>query len=199
MMNLGVSRRDQRTLAVGAATIALLVAGGRGVPALMAWQDRQSAAAESAGSELARVRAGAKLLPVLRESLSVRQTRLAQIDSVLLTGPTPAAIAADLASSLKDLADDTSVRVTGLQLRADSVAVAGLVLAEVRLTGITDVTGLGGFLREVEGGRMPLVVRELTVSQPDPAGSSTKAEALRMDMLVVGIGSIKVAKSDARP
>jgi hypothetical protein len=124
---------------------------------------------------------------------------LTQIDSVLLTGPTPAAIAADLASNLKDLADDTSVRVTGLQLRADSVAVAGLVRAEVRITGITDVTGLGEFLQEVEGGATPLVVRDLSVSQPDPVGGGTKAETLRVDMLVVGIGSIKTAKPDTRP
>ena len=64
------------------------------------------------------------------------------------------------------------------------------------MTGVTDITGLAGFLRVVESGETPLVVRELSVSQPEPAAGDAKPEALRIEVLVASIGSIK---SESRP
>jgi hypothetical protein len=116
----------------------------------------------------------------------------------LLIGATPAAIAAQLASVLEDLADDNALKVTAMQLRADTVATAGLARVEVRVTGITDIIGLAGLLRAIESDETPLVVRDLSVSQPEPVGSDARAEALRVDLLVASIGTIDGERRESR-
>jgi hypothetical protein len=44
---------------------------------------------------------------------------------------------------------------------------------------------------------VPLVVKELGVSQSAPAADSTKPEALRVDLLIVAIGSVERAQTAA--
>jgi len=105
-----------------------------------------------------------------------------------MRGGSPAAAAAALASTVGDIADENTLKVTSLQLRSDSVAKAGLASIQVRLTGVTDVAGLAGFLRSIEGAATPMAVRDLTVSQPEPAASDAKPETLRIDILVESLG-----------
>jgi len=194
---LGLSQRDRRTLTVGFGVVLSLVTVARGVPALRAWESDRRAEARSATEQLAALRTGVGTLPALRDSVRARQARLAALDSTLLSGASPSAIAADLASALEDLADDNALKVTAMQLHADSVATGGLARVDVRISGITDITGLAGFLHAVEGNTTPLVVRDLSVSQPEPTANDAKAEALRVDMLVAGIGAIKSDKPEA--
>lgn len=186
-----VSRRDRRTLIAGAVTIATLIGIARGGPAVRTWRLDQLDQARAAAVEVATLRANETALPALRESVSVRRARLARLDSSLLTAPSPAGIGAELASAVEQLADENSIKVLQLQLRSDSVAIGGLARAEVRLSAIGDVAGLAEFLAAAEGGATPLVVRELGVSQPDPAASDSKPEALRVDVLVAGIGAVR--------
>jgi type II secretion system (T2SS) protein M len=192
--NFGLSQRDRRTLIFGVATISTLVGVSRGLPALMTWEEDQIAQAQTVAEQLAAVRAGTILIPAIRDSLKARRARLVLLDSTLLSGTSPSSVAAELSSTLEDLADDNHVRVTAVQLHADSVANAGLARVEVRVTGIADVTGLAGFLHAIEGGDAPLVVKELSVSQQDPVGDN-KPEALRIDVLVAGIGLVTDAKA----
>jgi hypothetical protein len=195
---LGLSQRDRRTLVVGLGAVSSLFTIARGVPALRSWEADRKAEAQSARQQVDALRDGLRILPALRDSVRARQARLVALDSSLLAGASPSAIAADLASTLEDLADDNALKVTAMQLHSDSVAAAGIARVEVRITGVTDVTGLAGFLRAVEGGATPLVVRDLSVSQPEPTGSDAKAEVLRVDMLVASIGTIKTEKPEAR-
>jgi type II secretion system (T2SS) protein M len=195
---LGLSQRDRRTLAVGLCAVASLFTIARGVPALHSWEADRTAEAQSAGQQLAALRRGLRILSVLRDTLRSRQARVVALDSSLLFGASPSAIAADLASALEDLADDNALKVTAMQLRSDTVVRAGLARVEVRITGITDVTGLAGFLRAVEADATPLVVRDLSVSQPEPTAGDAKPEALRVDMLVASIGTVKSGKVEAQ-
>jgi hypothetical protein len=195
---LGLSRRDRRTLGVGVCAMASLLTIARGLPALRSWEGGRTAEAQSAVQQLASLRSGLSILSILRDTLRARRARVLALDSSLLFGATPSAIAADLASALENLADDNALKVTAMQLRSDTVVTAGLARVEVRITGITDVTGLAGFLRAVEAGVIPLVVRDLSVSQPEPAASDAKLEALRVDMLVASIGEIKSGKPEAQ-
>lgn len=195
---LGLSQRDRRTLAVGLCAVASLFTIARGVPALRSWEADRTAEAQSAGQQLAALRSGLEILSTLRDTLRARQARAVALDSSLLFGASPSAIAADLASALDDLADHNALKVTAMQLRSDTVVTAGLVRVEVRITGITDVTGLAGFLRAVEADATPLVVRDLSVSQPEPTASDAKPEALRVDMLVASISTIKSGKPEAQ-
>lgn len=182
--------RDRRVLLVGALTISLLVGLSRGLPALRAWERAQMTEARTAALQLAELRNGVASLPLMRESLVVRRARLAAIDSLLPAGASPSAVAAAIASILEQSADDNAVKVTNLQLRADSTVRVGLVRVSVRLSGVTDVSGLAGLLRSIEAGETPLVVRDLSVSQPEAAAPDSRPEALRFDVLVAGIGRI---------
>jgi len=194
---LGVSQRDRRTLTFGGVTIIVLVAIARGLPALRSWEEARLSEAQHAAQQVASVRLGSQMLPALRDSVRARRARLAALDTALLAATSPSGIAAQLASTLEEIADDNAFKITALQLRADSVPVAGLVRAEVRVTAVTGVEGLAGFLRDVESGATPLAIRDLTVSQPEPTAPDSKAEMLRVDVLVAGLGSVRAAKSEA--
>ena len=195
---LRISRRDQRTLGVGVVTIALLMVVARGIPAVRAWEaDRLREAIETA-TQLTSIRVGRRQLSAHRDSLVARRARLASVDSTLLSGASTSAVAAALASSLEDLSDHNAIKVTSLQIRADSVARGGMTRVDVRPSGIADVVGLAGLLQEIEAGAMPLVVRELDVSQPEPTAADNKPEALHIDVLVSGVGLVKGDRSVGR-
>jgi hypothetical protein len=191
MSKLGLSARDRRTLTIGSFAIAFLVVVARGIPALRSWDADRKAEAYSAAQRLASLRDGLAMLPTLRDSLRLRRDRLVALESSLLVGASPSAIAANLASELEDLADDNAVKVTALQLRADTVATGGLARVDVRFTGIADVYGLAGFLRAAESDSTLLVVRDLSVAQAEPTAADGRPEALRVDMLLAAIGRIK--------
>ncbi|HSQ31483.1 MAG TPA: GspMb/PilO family protein [Gemmatimonadaceae bacterium] len=192
---LRIGRRDQRTLGVGVVTIGLLMSVARGIPAIRAWEADRLREARETATQLASIRVGRRQLSALRDSLAARRARLASVDSTLLSGASTSAIAAALASSLEDQADRNAMKITALQIRADSVARGGMTRVDVRLSGITDVVGLAGLLQSVEGGAMPLVIRELDVSQPEPAAADNRAEALHIDVLVSGVGLVKGDRS----
>lgn len=196
---LGLSRRDRRTLLIGLGVVATLLVMARGIPTLRSWEVNQESAAQSAGQQLAALRAGLRTLPTLRDTTRARRDRLAGLDSAMLRGASPPAIAAGLASALEDIADDNSLKVTTMQLRADSLVTAGLARAEVRITGTTDVVGLGAFLRAVESDATPMVVRDLSVSQSDPTASDNRPDVLRVDVLVVTVGTITTNRTVNRP
>ncbi|MEP6493402.1 MAG: GspMb/PilO family protein [bacterium] len=193
-MEAGLSARDTRTLAIGVSVIGTLFGVARGLPALRAWERDRIGDAAAASLQASAARTGVRLLPALRDSLRDREMRLAALDSVLLTGPSPSAAASDLASTLGDMADDAPLKISAMQLRADSAGPGSLTPVAVRVTGVTDIAGLAGFLRAIEGGEVPLLVRELAVSQPEPAAPSGRVESLRVDILVEGIARITSGK-----
>ena len=184
---LALSSRDRRTLTAGGAAIIGLLIIARGLPALRVWEQDVRIAAASAADRIGLMRDGDQQLPVLRDTLRAWQNRLAGLDSDMLRGGSPPAAAAELASLLEAMADESRVKISTLQLRADSVSAAPISHVAVRISGIGDVSGLAGLLRAIEGGDTQLVVRELVVSQPEPAAPDTKPENLRIDLLVEGV------------
>ena len=191
MMRFGMASRDRRTLAVGVSVIATLFAIARGVPAAREWERAQRSSAESATEQLARTRAGLKALPTLRDSLRARLNRLSALDSMLATGTSATAAAAGLAAMLEDLSAEDGLKIVALQIRPDTLVVRSLAQVAVRITGTSDVNGLAAFLRDIEGSERTLVVRELSVSQPEPVAPESKPEALRIEMLVEGLALIQ--------
>jgi hypothetical protein len=195
MMELGLSARDRRTLTIGATAIGGLFTLGKGLPAAMQWERDQLAEASALSQQATVARSQLRTLPTLRDSLHAREARLAALDSLLISGANASAAAADLASTLSDLAESAPIRVTALQLRSDSAATASLTHVSVRLTGVTDVAGLAGFLRAVEDDDAPMSINELSVTQSDPTAPANKIEALRVDIVVDGIARIRQRKA----
>jgi hypothetical protein len=179
--------RDRRTLIFGAGLIVALVLTAKGVPATVAWRRDKALESARASQLLAASSIDPRELRSARDSLAIRRSRLEAIDSVMPVAVSASAAVAQLASTLEDLADSCAVRVSAIQLRPDSVASSGLTEVSARLNAVADVAGLAAFVRAIAGSRAPLVVRELTVTAPEPAAPSSKAEALRFDVLVAGL------------
>ena len=194
MTSLGLSTRDRRTLIVGAAGIGALFAFGRGVPLMMQWQSRQIAEAEAVARDVAAARDGERVMPALRDTLRSSVARMQALDSAILSGPTPSAAAARLASEIESLAGESFVKIGAMQLQADSAGVGALVHVGVHVSAVADVFGLLAFMRAIEGGERMLVVRELVVAQTEPAAPATKAESLRIELTIVALARVAVGK-----
>ena len=178
MIALSWSRRDRRTLAIGGVTLAALLGVGRGLPAWGEWGAAKREVALDALRQAAIATKGAKLLPALTESLALHEQRLAEVDTMILRGATIPEAGASLASVLSDYADDRAIRLVSVQVRPDSGAKGGLARVAVRATGVGDVAGITSLLQDIESGAPILAVRELVITQPDPAGRDGRAEAL---------------------
>lgn len=191
MIDFTISPRDRRLLMIGGSVIGTLITVARGLPALRAWEQRQVSAAATLAADLAAIREGRRALPMLRDSLAARRVRLAQLDSTLLAGQSPATAAAALTEAVEELAAASRVKVGSLQIHTDSAPPGAITHVRVGLVGVTDVTGLAAFLRAVEGAETPLVVRELVVAQPDPLAPSSKPETLRVEVSIEGIAIVR--------
>ena len=191
-MMLDLSPRDRRTLIVGALVLMPLILGGKALPAALEWQQRQTADAALIVRKVAELQASRRILPALRDTLIARQARLARVDSLLLRSGSLASAAAELASLVESLADSTRVKVGYLQLKTDSGTRGTIATIGVRLNGLSDVVGLGAFLRAVDGSIRPLIVRDLSVVPADPVSSDAKSEVLRVDLLVEGLARVVI-------
>jgi hypothetical protein len=194
MIALNMSARDRRTAIVGLSAIGALVGLTRGLPASIHWLRARIAESLALSNQLQESRLSARRLPILRDSLRRRLWQLAAMDSGLLSGASPSAAAADLASVLEARADEAPLRVIAMQLRSDSAPVGTLARVFVRVTGTADVSGLAAFLHAVEEGDPALVVRELAVTPADPVAADTKPELLRIDALVEGMARVDTVR-----
>jgi len=192
-----MTARDRRTLALGAAVIVSLFAIAKGLPVAAAWERERMTEWAHASRLLAESSIDPRNLNAARDSLMARGARLQAIDSLLPGAASASAAVAQLASALEDLADSCGVRVTAVQLRPDSMTAGGLTEVAARVNGTADVAGLAAFLRAIASARTPFVVRELTVTAPEPTAPAAKAEALRFDALVAGLS--RTTREASRP
>ena len=196
MSALRLAPRDRRMLIIGGPMICALVLSAKTLPAALQWQRAQLDSVAAALDRLSAARRSTAMLPALRDSFAARRARVASLDTLLIGGPSPVAAAGTVATALEDLADDANVRVTAVQIRADTVVRAGLSRVGVRLVGVCDVTGLASLLRAIETDARAMTVRDLAVTQPDPVGASTKAETLRIDVGVEAL--VRIQSSEKR-
>lgn len=184
MSPVTISNRDRRVLAAGVAAIVVLIAVSRGLPALRQWQSESRDSASALAQEVARVRTMMALNRVTRDSLAARQRRFIALAPLLVRGETHAMGGAMLASLISSAATAASVRLGPVQVRADTSArgVFSRVGARAEITG--DVQGVGAFLSILERGPTLLAVRELTISQPEPAAAPDRAEVLHVALAV---------------
>ena len=195
MIQLGLSSRDRKTLLVGAVSVALTLVIGKGVPALRRWDSSRVARAAELHGRLTKAEYGAKALGAMRDSAAARKQRLGIQASSLLLASSPEAAAADLASLIEDIAGENGLDVFTVTLKPDSAARNGLARISVSMSSECDVRGLLDFLYEIETGETPMLVRELAVSQPDPLAPTSKAEALRVDLVVQTLARIQTGIS----
>ena len=76
----------------------------------------------------------------------------------------------------------------------DSASRNGLARVAVRASGIGDIAGVTRLLQDIESGVPLLAVRELSITQPEPAAPDGRAEALRFEVLVEGLARVEAAR-----
>ena len=179
-----MTHRDRIVLALGATFISTVTLATRGAPALSTWSARQETRAHLVHDELLRARSSVAQRAAMRDSVAAARARLAKLASELVSGGTGADAASALATVVSGIANDSRLKVATLQLQADTVPIAATISASVRLAGTTDITGLANFLRAIETSKTIMAIRELSVSQPDPAAPTTQPEALQVDVVV---------------
>lgn len=102
----------------------------------------------------------------------------------LIEGQSPTAASAILAELVSAAADESGATMTTLQIRPDTIFRDRFAQIGVRMSGVGDVVTLVNLLEALEGHETLLSVRELSVSQSDPAAPEAKPETLRFHVLV---------------
>ena len=177
--------------------IAALVLAFRGVPAWRGWQREARASAAEQVQEAARAAYVVRQAGVIHDSLAARNRRYLALAPALLSGASAAAAGGSLAGLISGAAASSGVRLGAVQVQADSVALSTFtrIVARGDVTG--DVRGITAFLRALERGPAALSVRELSISQPEPAAGPDRAEALRLQVVVSGLAVRAARRTEA--
>lgn len=195
-----LSPRDRRTLGMGVGIILAIVTLARGVPATLAWRAHAVERARLVRDEVARATGLLARRRVVGESLAVRTARLTAAAPSLIGGTSPASAAATLTGLVSGAAARSGVRIASTQVIAgDTARTRELPVARARVDAVGDVTGVTRMLAELEGGSTLLRVRSLSISQPEPAAPSEKAEALRVELVVEGLSLAPAAGGEHAP
>lgn len=191
MIPLPLASRDRRALVVGTALLVTIAAIARGVPALHRWTSSRAEIADLQRERLLVASGAAGRLVETRARLATVREDLTGSGSLLLTGSTVSEAGAALAEAVAAAAEEADVALGAVQLRGDSAAAGPLVPigAQTSLTG--DLTSVAMFLALLEVAPELLVLRELTIVQPEPAIASDRIESLRAELLVEGLHRVR--------
>jgi len=196
-MTAALSPRDARVLRTGAVSIALLLLFARGLPAWRRWDaDSRAAARRELGRE-ADAAASLRRLRATVDSAEARRDRLAGLAPALLDGDSPAAAGGTLASIVTGAAARAGVRLGSVQVEPDTASTGDFTRVAVRADGTGDLAGVTELLRYLEGVPELLVVRELSVTQPDAGGAPDHPESLQLQLTVAGIALTRAAPRDS--
>jgi hypothetical protein len=178
---------DRRALIVGTMLIVPLALASKGIPTARRWQAAFVDSVRARVDERQRGNNAVRALPKLRAALVAQRSAAEEIGAPLSDSTSPAVAAAMLASLIDSMAAEAGVRVTSLELSADTTRRAAVVPIRVRLTGACDVAGLMALMQSIESARAPVAVRELSVAAADPASSEMRPEVLHLDAVVESI------------
>lgn len=183
-MNTRLSARDRKVLTIGVAVCTLLVVSTRGVPALARWTRTARANAEELSAEAARATKSVAGGATIRDSLASARARYLGLGPRFLEGETTAGAGSALASIVSTAAAAANVRMGSAQIHADTGKAGAFSRVSVRANLTGDIRGIVTMLAALERGQTLLAVRELSITQPDPAAGDDRAEVLRADLVV---------------
>jgi hypothetical protein len=179
--------RDRRALVFGACMILIVLVGRNVVPALFTWQRGVRDAASRNEEKLGRAKLSLGRAARVQDSLKSRSARLVALAPALLGGDSPATASATLAGIVSGAAARSNVRIGALQLSADTATRGVFTRVSVHGDATGDIAGITAMLSALEGGPTLLAIRELSITQPEPGAPSDHAEALRVELAVVGL------------
>ena len=171
-------------LLLGGAVIGVLLALSHGYPAWKDWLRRSSAAASELTAEVQRAEWSVEHARMVADTLDARRRRLAALAPAVIRASSPALAAGSLADLVSELAATAGVRLASVQLRAESATPGAFEQVAIRASGVGDLRPVVEFLIALERGPPLLAVRELSITQPEPAASADLAQQLRVDLTV---------------
>jgi hypothetical protein len=186
-MRVHLTARDRKVLAVGTLICTALIAGTRGLPALVRWTHGARATAVQLGAEAARVSNSVTRASVTRDTLAAENERYLALAARLLDQETPAGAGSSLASLLSDAAAESNVKLGSVQIHADTTFVGAFMHVTVRADLTGDIRGLAAMLAMLEKDQTLLTIRAMSISQPEPAAGDDRAEVLRAEVVVEGL------------
>jgi type II secretory pathway component PulM len=180
----GLSARERRTLAWGAAAAACVVVLWLAIPAARAWSDREALIA-ARRNELARLQGLSAAESTLREAVNARTTRAAEFPQRPVSAGTAALAAGVLQGVLQRYADDSQLSVSELNVSGepDSTAVP-LAALPATLIALGDVYGVADLVSRVQNGNTLLEVRELSVQINPARRADGNGELLQVTLTV---------------
>lgn len=179
-----LSTRDARTLLLGLGSMTLIIAVGRVAPALHATFTRAVAESSLRRQVLERDRWLAASESSLRASAADMVVQLQSLERSAFPGATPAESAASLAMLLETFARRAKVQIGSTNSQADTSFTSDFQRISVRVFATADAQGVLELLAMIESSDRLLAVRELTLSQPDPAAEDAVPESLRLEFVV---------------
>lgn len=187
MRRLSATRRERRTLIVGAALVMTMITLSRGLPAWRVWNDDAVRAAAEITAEAARAEASVHALRTTVDSLVARRERFEALAPKLVGVGSEAAIAGSLSLLVSGAARSAGVHVSSIHVGHDTAedAVVRRIWASADLEG--DTRGIATLLARLEGGPKLLSIRELSITQPDPAAPADRPEALAVRVRIEGL------------
>lgn len=192
-MSTVLSRRDRRTLVVGAAVIVALVAASKALPAWRGWDAESRAAAAEIVAEVLRAERDIAAVGALRDTLASRNARYIALAERIVPGDGASSAASELATLVSASATEADLSVGTVRILTDTSGSSPFVRVSVRGDLVGDLDGLTLFLADVERGPLLLAVRELTITQPEPAAPDNRPEILRVQFLIEGIALRRAA------
>ena len=171
----------------GVSAILVILAIGRGVPALRHWNERQQARAEVAIRELAARRTSAADLGLLARMIASQRDINDRRARWIFEGEGGSASQAALARRLEEAAEGSGIELQAVQaLSSDSSrTTVGRVRARATVAG--DLEAVMLFLGAVEDGPERITIRELLLAQPEMALARSKVETVRGELVVDGM------------
>lgn len=197
-MSIALSRRERRTLLLGVGIVVGLVAVAKVLPAWREWSAEARASAAETLAEAERAERSVRALGALDHMLVARNARYLALAERIVPGDGPAAAVSELATFLSGTAAAADLSVGAMQVRTDTTA--GSAFARVSVLGdvVGDVRGLTRFLAEIERGPLLLSVRELAITQSEPAASADRPEILRVQFAIEGIALRRRTPDDSQ-
>ncbi len=199
MRRISIARRERRVLVVGGALIVGMIASSRGVPAWRDWQRDTLAAAAELAAEVARAEASVRGLQATVDSLEVRQRRFVALAPMLVGVESPSAATGALTLLVSGAAQAAGVKVLAIRVGRDSAEGAVVRRVSLRADLEGDARGVASLLAVLERGPVLLAVRDVSITQPDPAAPADRPETLSVQLLVEGLAIDRGAAGEARP
>lgn len=178
--------RDRRALIIGVGVVLAAVVLLRVLPATLRSVNEARAMLRERAALLARTRDEMASLPKLRDSAAVLSQALVALAPQLLSGSVDAEAAADISGRVNIIASRAPAKVERLDPIRDSITTGRLGRVRLHAALETDVRGLVAVLKAIDTGDEVLLLEELHVEAPQPAGAERGPEILRIEVIVSG-------------